>query len=707
MDGIKEFWKYINKLREKGKRVKREVYAGCYMIFGVYSLVMSIVCLFTQNKTMVIVNAVIAVWLLISMCFLYATKTMRWATYNTIIFFTGLMTYFMVSGGADGFSIIWMFMVPVAGMYFLGLYYGTIVSFLVGFILSCYMWTPLHQYGYRYTEEYLLRFPMVYWAIAVVCLIIFVRINEFEDEQNKLLQKMDEANKAKSNFLANMSHEIRTPMNAIMGMCELSLQEELSENLRENCENIRSSGENLLGIINDLLDLSKIESGKMELVCEEYSLSALLNDVINMTVARKGGKALEFMVNVDPKVPERLYGDKIRLRQIIINLLTNAVKFTNQGGILLSVSARQESYGINLIISVKDSGIGIEEEAIGKIFTSFSQVDTKRNHAIEGTGLGLPITKLLVQMMNGVILVDSEYGKGTEFKVIIPQKVMQEKPIVSLKEPQKLELLYYINMKKFGSEFVKEGYQQIIETMGTGFGVEVHCCTTKEVTGRWLDTHNCTHLFTGKEEYLEDKAFFAEMAQKLEVIVLQDRIGYEPTEGKVQTLYKPLYCLTMGNVLNKEKISFNTAKKIQPSIQFTAQNAKVLVVDDNQMNLKVAVGLLRPYQMNVTTAMSGEEAIALLNSQSFDLVYMDHMMPEMDGVETVKRIRESEKAELRRIPIVAFTANAVSGMKEMFLSSGFQDFVSKPIEKVELQKTLLKWLPEEYICYEEEGENGK
>lgn len=172
-------------------------------------------------------------------------------------------------------------------------------------------------------------------------------------------------------------------------------------------------------------------------------------------------------------------------------------------------------------------------------------------------------------------------------------------------------------------------------------------------------------------------------------------------------MYKPLYCLTMGNVLNKEKISFNTAKKIQPSIQFTAQNAKVLVVDDNQMNLKVAVGLLRPYQMNVTTAMSGEEAIALLNSQSFDLVYMDHMMPEMDGVETVKRIRESEKAELRRIPIVAFTANAVSGMKEMFLSSGFQDFVSKPIEKVELQKTLLKWLPAEYICYEEEGENGK
>ena len=668
---------------------------------------MSIVCLLTQNMRMTIVNAVIAVWLLVSLSLLYVIKGVRWATYNTIVFFAGLMTYFLVSGGADGVSIIWMFMVPVAGMYFLGLYYGSIVSCVVGFVLSIYMWTPLHHLGYPYTQEYLLRFPMVYWAISLVCFIIFVKINQFEDEQNALLKKMDEANKAKSNFLASMSHEIRTPMNAIMGMCELSLQEKLSENVRENCENIQASGENLLGIINDLLDLSKIESGKMELVCEEYSLSTLLNDVINMTVARKGEKAIEFMVDVDPCVPDRLYGDKIRIKQIIINLLTNAVKFTNKGGIMLSIDARKESYGVNLIIRVKDSGIGIEEEAIGKIFTSFSRVDVKRNHAIEGTGLGLPITKLLVQMMNGVILVDSEYGGGTEFKVILPQKVMDEQPIISIKEPEKISILYYINMKKFDSEFVKNGYYRIIETMGEHFGIDVHCCTTKEVTKRWLDTHNCTHLFTGKEEYLGDKNFFKELAKKLEVIVLQDKVGYEPTEGKVQTMYKPLYCLPIGNALNKEKISFSTIKKEQSLAYFTAKNARVLVVDDNRMNLKVAEGLLRPYAMSVITALSGEEAIELLNREKFDLVFMDHMMPNMDGVETVMHIRKSEQEHLWNIPIVALTANAVSGMREMFLNSGFQDFVSKPIEVAALQRTLLKWLPPELISYEEERKDGQ
>ncbi len=707
MDWLKDLGDYISNLREKGRKIKKDVYAWCYTIFGVYSLIMSVVCLFTHNMRMTIVNAVIAVWLLVSLSLLYVIKDVRWATYNTIIFFAGLMTYFLVSGGADGVSIIWMFMVPVAGMYFLGLYYGSIVSCIVGFILSVYMWTPMHHLGYPYTQEYLLRFPMVYWAVSVVCFIIFIKINQFEDEQNALLQKMDEANKAKSNFLTNMSHEIRTPMNAIMGMCELSLQEELSENVRENCENIQASGENLLGIINDLLDFSKIESGKMELVCEEYSLSALLNDVINMTVARKGDKTIEFMVNVDPCVPDRLYGDKIRIKQIILNLLTNAVKFTNQGGVILSVSARKESYGINLIISVKDSGIGIEEEAIGKIFHSFSRVDIKRNHAIEGTGLGLPITKLLVQMMNGVILVDSEYGGGTEFKVILPQKVMEEHPIISIKEPQKISILYYINMKKFDSEFVKNGYYRIIENMGEHFGIDVHCCITKEVTKRWLDTHDCTHLFTGKEEYLEDRAFFMDMAQKLEVIVLQDRAGYEPTEGKVQTMYKPLYCLPIGNVLNKEKISFSTLKKTQPLERFTAKNARVLVVDDNRMNLKVAEGLLRPYAMYVTTADSGEEAIELLNKEQFNLVYMDHMMPGMDGVEAVKILRESEQEYLRNIPIVALTANAVSGMREMFLNSGFQDFVSKPIEVSDLQRTLLKWLPAELISYEEECKDGQ
>lgn len=707
MEWFRELKEYTKNLRDKGRKVGRDVYVICYLIFGVYSLIMSFVCLTMNQMTMTIVNGVIAIWLFISVGLLFAIKDTKWATSNTVIFFTGVMAYFLVSGGADGFSIIWMFMVPVAGMYFLGLYYGSIATVLVGAILSVYMWTPLHKFGYQYTQEYLIRFPMVYWAVAGVCLIIFIKINNYEDEQNRLLREMDEANKAKSNFLANMSHEIRTPMNAILGMCELSLQENLADNVREQCQNVQTSGKNLLGIINDLLDFSKIESGKMELVCEEYSLSKLLNDVIVMTIARKGEKSIEFLVNVDPNIPDCLYGDKMRIRQILINLLTNAVKYTNQGGVLLSVHAREESYGINLIVSVKDSGIGIEEQDMGDIFTSFNQVDTKKNRAIEGTGLGLPITKNLVQMMNGVIMVNSEYGKGTEFRVVIPQKVVNTTPIITLKEPQKTDVLCYIDMRKFDSEFVKEGYRKIIDTMGECFGINMHCCTSKEVMNNWLKNHQCSHLFIGKEEYLEDKALFEGLAEKLEVVVMQDKKGSTTVAGKVKTLYKPLYCLPTGNVLNREKVTFSTVKKEPVLKRFTAKQAKVLVVDDNEMNLKVAKGLLRPYKMSVTSAICGEEALALINEQDFDLIFMDHLMPEMDGVEVVSILRASEREHLQKVPIIAFTANAISGMREMFLEAGFQDFVSKPIEGIVLRDTLLKWLPADYIEYEEEKNHGE
>ena len=329
-------------------------------------------------------------------------------------------------------------------------------------------------------------------------------------------------------FLANMSHEIRTPMNAIMGMCELSLQEDLEESVRENCQNVQTSGRNLLSIINDLLDLSKIESGKMELVCEEYSLSNLLNEVIVMAVARKGDKPIEFMVNVDPNIPDYLYGDKVRIKQIIINLVTNAIKFTQHGGVLLNVGGRRESYGINLVFSVKDSGIGIAKEEIGKIFTNFSQVDTRKNRSIEGTGLGLPIAKSLVRMMNGVIMVDSEYGEGTEFKVVIPQKIVQETPMMTVREPEKADILFYVNMSKFDAEFVKESYRRVIDTVGESFGLNVHLCTSLDVAKNWMANHNCTHLITGKEEYWGNREYFEELAETMDVVVMQDKINYEP-----------------------------------------------------------------------------------------------------------------------------------------------------------------------------------
>ncbi len=705
MELFGDLGRYIRYLKEKRNNFNHNALKLVYILAGIYFIVMAVINMVEDDMRMTFINSAASVWCLASVIISTRVKCNSVAAVNIIVFFTVIMSYFIVSGGAEGFTIVWLFIIPAAAMYFLSLYYGSLMSIIIGAVLSIYMWTPLNELGFQYAPVYLSRFPIVYWSNVVMCICIFVRVERYEDRQQELLDYANAANTAKSDFLANMSHEIRTPMNAIMGMCELTLEADIPEEVRDNCENIHVSGRNLLGIINDLLDFSKIESGKMELICDKYSLSSLLNDVINMTMARKGSKPIEFMVNVDPDMPDALYGDEIRIKQIVINLLTNAIKFTSKGGVLLSVSARKESYGINLIISVKDSGMGIKEDSIDKIFNSFSRVDTKKNRAVEGTGLGLPISKRLVKMMDGVITVSSEYGKGTEFKVVIPQKVIDPKPIITVHEPEKVNIIYYLDTKKFTADFVKKTYGEIIDLMCKRFAARTKHCMKLEEVKREI-SNNYTHLFMGREEYMADRDYFESISDKIEIAVVQERTGYVPVGKNIHNLYKPLYSLSAGNVINKEKISFNTTSATPSNeVEFTAPEALVLIVDDNEMNLKVAKGLLIPYKVKTVTASSGKDALELIKRQKFDMIYMDHMMPDMDGIETVSHIRKSDDEYNRNIPIVALTANAVSGVKEMFLKAGFQDFVSKPIENAALKRSLKKWLPKEKIQKEQETDN--
>ena len=540
--------------------------------------------------------------------------------------------------------------------------------------------------------EFMVRVSVLF--VAQIYLIALVKASN--RNRAAMLKSVEDARRAeryKTEFLANMSHEIRTPMNAIIGMCELILREnDLSETVREDCFNIRTSGRSLLSIINDILDFSKIESGRMEIVNEEFNISSIINDVINMAEARRGTKGIEILADVDPNIPKGLIGDEMRIRQVIVNLMTNAIKFTPKGSITITVSCTPHDYGINLLVSVSDTGIGITEENIEKLFTSFSQVDTRKNRSVEGTGLGLAISKRLVGYMGGFINVRSQYGEGSEFRFVIPLKVSDQTPFAAIKTKDDICAAVC-----FGENGCVDKQERIFLKNSISLGADFNCARNIEELRTLASYKKLTHIFVDCKEYIGNEEFLSAVSQDTHVFVLQDRVSAIPLPEGIRCIYKPFYLIPAISAINDEHMVISLNERRNADIRFTAPNARILVVDDNGINLKVAIGLLQPYNMQVVTARSGQEAIDILRSQNFHIVFMDHMMPGMDGVEAAGIIRKMEGEYYQKLPIIALTANVANGARELFLSSGFDDFLAKPIELPALDRILRNFLPNEYM----------
>ncbi len=521
--------------------------------------------------------------------------------------------------------------------------------------------------------------------MLVVCATLFANAQKRYEIDIEVKQAHEDAllsSQAKSNFLANMSHEIRTPLNAILGMSEIVLRESAGRSTEEYAVEIKNASENLLNIINDILDISKIESGKLEIINIDYAIASLINDIISITKIRLEEKPILFTTYVDKDLPRNLFGDEIRIKQVLINLLSNAIKFTKSGNIHLNATCEIREDVAELIFSVTDTGMGIRESDMKRLFMQFERVDTKRNRNIEGTGLGLAITKQLCEMMGGSISVESELGVGTTFTATMIQKINDYQPLVSPPEKQRV-LLYEAR------ELYAKSIKMSIESLGS------HCtvCTNQSELFDSLNNQIFDHLFTPAVHLQKMLDLKRTLDRKFNIVLMTD-LGDSTMYKNVQSVSLPFNCIHLSDIFSDTNLSGANTKETN---FFTAPTAKILVVDDNQVNLMVAKGLMAPYKFNVETALNGKLAVDLIKENHYDVVFMDHMMPVMDGIDATAEIRKQKGDYYKNLPIIALTANALVGARELFVKEGMNDFLAKPIEIKKLHDILLTWIPKEKI----------
>lgn len=546
----------------------------------------------------------------------------------------------------------------------------------------------------------ILHLVLVFMAGYLMKVMIHKRNVERKNVEKRITE-LEEANRRTEDFLTNVSHELRTPINAVTGITTVMLKNEEDTDKRKNLLSIQMAGHRLFSQIEDILDYTELDTGRIKISDDTYMISSLVNDIITGNRLYERENMPEMIFDVDTKIPSVLSGDGRKIKKILVHLIDNAIKFTNKGGVYIRIYALPKSYGINLYMQVSDTGVGIAREDLGKITEQFYQSNGGRNRSAGGLGLGLPIVYGMVTAMGGFMQIDSEFGKGTTVSVSIPQKIVDETGNMIVMKRNNLCLACFVVLEKFEVPEVRDYYNAMISHLVQELDIPLHRVSNMEELKKLNAMYQLTHLFVGRKEYEDNQSYFENMDKKIEIVVVTDN-GFVPHQGsRVRVLKKPFFCLPLMNILNTETPEDEETLKEK---QMICPGVKVLVVDDEPMNLMVSEGIFGDYQMSVKTAESGKKAIELCEKEDFDLIFLDHMMPEMDGVETLKRIRKIHTDSGREFTIIAFTANAVSGAREMFLREGFDEFVSKPIETMEIERVLRKVLPKSAIEFVDESD---
>lgn len=611
---------------------------------------------------------------------------------NTLSFFNGWVYQYTLDRGYER-GPVWIILLPIGCFYLCASCVQVIRNrkkLSRMFVVSAPMYLLLNVFFI--TIQTLYPDVLILGASgALCCFLVYLgmqnpnMLKEAIQNAEEAKQLAEEANRSKSNFLANMSHEIRTPMNAIYGMTELLSQGNLDELEKDYVHTIQTASKSLMEIINSILDVSKVDAGRVELIPVEYDFAELLNETEQIIASRASQKNLEFYIDINPEIPRYLYGDNLKIKQILINILNNAVKFTDKGEIRLSIDF-DKTYDKNeicLIFKITDTGVGIREEDMDKLFTQFAQVNARKNRKVEGTGLGLPLAKAYSELMGGDVQVSSIYGRGSCFTVTLLQSQSANADRGTSEEYEKPGCIYVLSDKTYYQKQIKE----ILESCKC---VHSHLDSVDELP---KDGNPGDMLWYAYEEFHQDMEELGTACSMKKIAFLNFYTSVKKQDDETVYIRKPLeYYRVQELFVRKQDLKLQdteTKKCVDLS------GMRVAVVDDSRVNLRIAKAFLDSLHVASETYISGTACIeALKKDEKFDVIFMDHMMPDLDGVEATRIIRQMDTAYCKNVPIIALTANAISGVEQEYLEAGMNGCLFKPLVMDNLRTELQKWVVE-------------